>query len=62
MKHYFNGKLIAASGGIPVERPCDYPRKGEGVLTSISNYRVVGKGTKFTTLGKGEALQLRDRS
>lgn len=49
----FVGPLIRGTGAIPVERPQDVARKGEGKIVSVKNNIIRGQNTKFTNIVKG---------
>ena len=52
----FVGKLSKAMNSIPVERPQDLARTGEGTI-KVQGKKVMGYGTKFMELfGKGSSL------
>ena len=52
----FLGKLIQGTGAIPVERPQDLAKKGDGVIVSINDKVIKGRNTKFAAFKKGEII------
>lgn len=58
----FIGSLIRGTGAIPVERPQDVARKGEGKIVQVKDKIVVGKNTKFTTIATGSTLEMEGQS
>lgn len=50
------GDLAKAVGSIPVARPQDYAKKAPGQIY-FDGSKMIGEGTQFTTLGKGDKIR-----